>query len=125
MANLDFRQSFHPSPAFLETTCHAFGNFCRPALLSRDITTLSKSSSAGTDGWTLHLSWLQHSAHFHQLFPLDELHGHEHHLQVLKHIQGSHTADLSHGSHFIEIVHFVRIKIVCLRAQREWKCHNH
>ena len=73
------------------------------ALLSRDITTLLKSSSAGTDGWTLHLSWLQHSAHFHQLFPLDELHGHEHHLQVLKHIQGSHTADLSHGSHFIEI----------------------
>ena len=101
MANLDFRQSFHPSPAFLETTCHAFGNFCRPALLSRDITTLSKSSSAGTDGWTLHLSWLQHSTHFHQLFPLDELHGHEHHLQVLKHIQGS---DLSLESHFVEIV---------------------
>ena len=49
----------------------------------------------------MHLSWLQHSTHLHQSLSLDVQLGREYHLQVLKHIQGPDTADLSHESHFV------------------------
>ena len=42
----------------------------------------------GAHEWILHISRLQQPAHVHQFLLLDELHGNEHGLQVLGHIQG-------------------------------------